>query len=99
MERTGRSSVSEIKPPPNLRFTRHCVRVIGLVFLASASFSVAIGWLALGAHPLSGPVVLELAPEHGVHLTDPLALVPFALGVSCLWRARGVWIQRSESVS
>ena len=58
---------------------------------------VAEFWL--GAHPLSGPVVLELAPEHGVHLTDPLALVPFALGVSCLWRARGVWIQRSESVS
>lgn len=96
MERTPRPSLAEVEPPPNDPFPRHCVRVIGLVCLAVASFGGAIGWLVVGAHPLSGPVVLELAPEHGVHLTDPLAVVPFVMALGFLSRARGVWLHRAE---
>lgn len=99
MERTPRPSPSELKPPPNFQFLRHCIRVIGLVGLAVASFGAAIGWLVVGAHPLSGPVVLELAPEHGVHLTDPLAVMPFVLALNFLCRARGVWLHQAETRS
>lgn len=52
-----------------------------------ACFALAAGWLLLGAHPLAGPVVLDLSENHGIHLTDPLAAVPFVAGLLCCWRA------------
>ena len=94
-----RSSPSELRPPPNFQFLRHCVRMIGLFGLPVAKFGAAIGWLVVGADPLSGPVVLELAPEHGVHLADPLAVVPFVMALGFLSRARGVWLHQAETRS
>ena len=99
MGQTPRSNPSELRPPPNFQFLRHFSRVIGLAGLAVASFGAAIEWLVVGAHALSGPVVLELAPEHGVHLTDPLAVMPFVLALNFLCRARGVWLHQAETRS
>lgn len=96
MGQTPRSSPSELKPPQNFQFLRLFSRVIGL---AVASFGAAIEWLVVGADALSGPVVLELAPENGVHLTDPLAVVPFVMALSFLSRARGGWLHQAETRS
>jgi hypothetical protein len=42
-----------------------------------AAIAVAAAWVLID-HPLEGPVVLTLSDDHGVHLTDVLALVPLA---------------------
>jgi hypothetical protein len=40
-----------------------------------AAIAVGAAWVLID-HPLEGPVVLTLSHDHGVHLTDALALVP-----------------------
>jgi hypothetical protein len=36
---------------------------------------VAAAWVFVD-HPLEGPVVLTLSPDHGVHYSDALAIIP-----------------------
>ena len=50
--------------------TRHRVLMV-----AAAAFAVA--WATVD-RPLQGPTVVELTPSHGVHITDPLGLLPLA---------------------
>jgi hypothetical protein len=45
------------------------------VVVVIAAIAVAAAWVLID-HPLEGPVVLTLSDDHGVHLTDVLALVP-----------------------
>lgn len=51
---------------------------LGFAGWSLVSASCAVFWLAIGKHSFSGPVVLELGRDHGIHLTDGLALVPLA---------------------
>ena len=36
---------------------------------------IAAAWVLVD-HPLEGPVLVSLSSDHGIHLTDPLALIP-----------------------
>ena len=67
--------------------------VLGLLGLAATSVGTGVLWLLLGDHRFAGPVILYLAREHGVHIGDALALIPFGVG---LVLARMAWVARSR---
>jgi hypothetical protein len=50
-------------------------RQLAVVVLAIA---ISAAWV-LVPHPLEGPVLLSLSDSHGVHLTDPLIVIPLGL--------------------
>jgi hypothetical protein len=56
------------------------------VAVVAAAVAVAAVWVLVD-HPLEGPVVVSLSSNHGMHLTDPLAVIPLVWA----WRtvARG----------
>jgi len=58
-------------------------RQVAVVVVAVA---LAAAWVLVD-HPLEGPVVMSLSSDHGIHLTDPLAIIPLVWA----WRtvARG----------
>ncbi len=37
--------------------------------------ALAAAWVLVD-HPLEGPVLVSLSSDHGIHLTDPLAIIP-----------------------
>ncbi len=84
LERPPRPSAPTANPPSTVR-TAELMRSAVLVVLGFVCFAAAGGWLLLGAHTWSGPVVLDLSENHGIHLTDPLAAIPFVTGLLC-WR-------------
>ena len=47
-------------------------RQLAIVVVALA---VAAAWVLVD-HPLEGPVLVSLSSDHGIHLTDPLAIIP-----------------------
>ncbi len=62
-----------------LRFPR-----LALVGVASLSMAMAVAWLGLTDHRFSGPVVTPLSPQHGLHVTDGLAIAPALVGLVAL---------------
>ncbi len=38
----------------------------------------AVAWATID-HPLEGPVVLKITWNHGIHLGDPLGLIPLVV--------------------
>lgn len=65
-----------------LRFRR-----LALLGLAGLSLALAVTWLGLTDHRFSGPVVTPLSANHGLHVTDALALGPALVGVFALAQA------------
>lgn len=51
--------------------------VLRKVLVVIAAIAVAAAWVLVD-HALEGPVVLTLSDEHGVHVTDALAIIPLA---------------------
>ncbi len=86
LERPPRPSIPSVNLPSTVR-TTELLRSAALVAVGLVCMAAAAGWLLLGAHSWSGPVVLDLSENHGVHLTDPLAALPFVAGLLCWWRA------------
>ena len=86
LERPPRPGIPTANPPSMVHIAElmraTLLMAVGLVCMAAAA-----GWLLLGAHAWSGPVVLDLSENHGIHPTDPLAAVPFFTGLLCSWRA------------
>lgn len=64
---------------------------IGLLGIAMASVASGAFWLMLGRHRFAGPVIMTVASEHGIHVGDPLALIPVAIGALVALRAIRVW--------
>lgn len=64
-------------------------RPLALAGLSIASVGAAAYWLLLGPNKFAGPVLFTFAHERGIHLTDPLAIVPLAIGV---YLARSAWV-------
>lgn len=62
-------------------------RRLALLGVAALSLGLAVAWLGLTPHRFSGPVVAPLSSQHGLHLTDAIALVPALVGVALLLRA------------
>ena len=46
--------------------------------LVGLAIVFAVAWVTID-HPLEGPVVLLIAWNHGIHLGDPLALIPLVV--------------------
>ena len=59
-------------------------RRLALLGLAVVSLGLAAAWLGLTPHRFSGPVVANLSMEHGLHVTDALAVVPIVVGLVSL---------------
>ncbi|HPB46718.1 MAG: hypothetical protein M9952_14420 [Microthrixaceae bacterium] len=53
-----------------------------LLIAAVALVMGAVGWVALGAHPLSGPILVNLNSHRGIHITDILAAVPLGVALA-----------------
>jgi hypothetical protein len=47
------------------------------VIVVVGALAIAAAWVFV-SHPLEGPVVLTLSKNHGVHITDVLAIIPIA---------------------
>lgn len=62
-------------------------RSLGLAGWSVVAIACAGFWLAVGKHSLSGPVVLELGRDHGIHLTDGLVLFPLVAAVALASKA------------
>ena len=43
--------------------------------VVAGALALAAAWVLVD-HPLEGPVLVSLTNDHGIHLTDPLALIP-----------------------
>jgi hypothetical protein len=43
--------------------------------VAALALAISAAWVLVD-HPFEGPVILGLTTNHGIHLTDPLAIVP-----------------------
>ena len=50
------------------------LRQLAVVVIAVA---VSAAWVLVD-HPLEGPVLVSLTTIHGIHLTDPLIVIPLA---------------------
>jgi hypothetical protein len=56
-------------------------RVIGVV-------AICLGAAVIGFNPNRwDPVILTLAPSHGIHLTDVVGITLTTLGIVVLWRS------------
>lgn len=62
-------------------------RRLALVGVAAVSLALAVAWLGLTPHRFSGPVVAVLTMEHGLHVTDALAVGPTLVGLAALVQA------------
>ncbi len=62
-------------------------RRLALVGVAAVSLALAGAWLGLTPHRFSGPVVANLTMEHGLHVTDALAVAPTVVGLLALAQA------------
>ncbi len=60
---------------------------LALLALSALSFGASASWLALTENRFSGPVMATIGRDHGVHLTDPAAVVPAAVGLALLVKA------------
>jgi hypothetical protein len=47
----------------------------GRVAVVVVALAIAAAWVLID-HPLEGPVLVSLSSNHGIHLTDPLAVLP-----------------------
>jgi hypothetical protein len=47
----------------------------GRVAVVVVALAIAAAWVLID-HPLEGPVLVSLSSNHGIHLTDPLAILP-----------------------
>ncbi len=41
------------------------------------TLAISAAWVLID-HPLEGPVLADLTETHGIHLTDPLIVIPLA---------------------
>lgn len=53
----------------------------GYALVAVASAALGGAWLMLTGHRFAGPVLVNLSADHGIHVADTLAVVPFAFAV------------------
>lgn len=56
------------------------IEPLGLVGIAIVCVGTAGFWLSLGRHRFAGPVIMTIGREHGIHIGDPLALLPVIAG-------------------
>jgi hypothetical protein len=45
--------------------------------VVAVALAVSAAWVLVD-HPLEGPVLVNLDTNHGIHLTDPLIVIPLA---------------------
>lgn len=62
-------------------------RRLALIGLTAVSLALGVAWLGLTPHRFSGPVVANLSMQHGLHVTDALALAPMLAGLLALVQA------------
>ena len=66
----------------------------GMIGIAMACVATSGFWLALGRHRFAGPVILTVGREHGIHIGDPLAVLPVIAGGWFVVRAFRLWGSR-----
>jgi len=78
----GLGLVALVVAAVGLRFRR-----LALLGLAGVSLALAMAWLGLTPHRFSGPVVANLTMQHGLHVTDALAVAPTVAALVALAQA------------
>jgi hypothetical protein len=63
------------------------VPVLGLIGLSGVFGAVAVAWPLAKHNQYAGPVLMDFAFQHGLHLNDFLAVVPASAALICLLEA------------